>query len=270
VTDAKSEYALGYAGEEEQRLIRQGVRLAPITEAFLREAGVRQGDRVLDVGSGLGDVSLSLAHLVTHRGEVVGLERDPRWIEVARRRVATLGIKHVRFVEGDVRSFQDSATFDAIVGRYVLMFIPNPLENIRRLAGMLSPGGVLAFQEPSWNGSLGLQKTLPLFTACATAARDALVRAGAATEMGPALYTLFQEAGLPTPRMRLDFQVEASSLLARWASDILSSVLRGLGEPAPPELGDLETLPGRLYEEVCAANHVHFSVALFGAWSQRY
>ena len=266
---SKTDYALGYADEEQQRLIRQGVRLAPYTEAFLREAGVRQGDRVLDIGSGVGDVALSLAHIVTHRGEVVGLERDARWIDVARRRVSALGFKNVRFVEGDARSFQDDAPFDAIVGRFVLMFVPKTVEVVRRLAGMLAPGGVLAFQEPSWNGSLELQKTLPLFRACALAARGSLIRAGAATEMGPALYGIFQEAGLPAPRMRLDFKVNASPSLSRWPCDLLSSVLRGLGEAAPPELGDLETLPDRLYEEVLAANFVHFSVAIVGAWTQR-
>src|SRR5262249_6156303 len=105
--------------------------------------------------------------------------------------------------------------------------------------------------------------------ACATAARDALVRGGSATEMGPALYALFQDAGLPSPRVKLDLQVAASPALARWSCDVLTSLLRSRGETGPPELGDLDTLPDRLHEEVLAANAMIHSIALYGVWAQK-
>jgi hypothetical protein len=46
-------YYLGYSDVEVERLIRQAKRLAPVTEHFLREAGIKAGQRVLDVGSGV-------------------------------------------------------------------------------------------------------------------------------------------------------------------------------------------------------------------------
>jgi hypothetical protein len=48
-------YALGYTEAENDRLIRQSARIGPITERLLREAGIRPGQRVVDLGSGLGD-----------------------------------------------------------------------------------------------------------------------------------------------------------------------------------------------------------------------
>src|SRR6266567_6656420 len=53
-----SQYALGSTDAEHERLIRQAVRLAPLTERFFRDAGIGPGQRVLDLGSGVGDVAM--------------------------------------------------------------------------------------------------------------------------------------------------------------------------------------------------------------------
>lgn len=73
-----SVYALGSTDAEHQRLMRQAAWLAPHTERFFRDAGIGPGQRVLDVGSGVGDVALIAARLVGPSGEVVGIERDTR------------------------------------------------------------------------------------------------------------------------------------------------------------------------------------------------
>src|SRR6516162_6976776 len=70
------DYALGYTDVEQDRLIRQAAIIAPIAERFFREAGIGPGQRVLDLGSGMGDVAILLAQLVGPSGEVVGIERD--------------------------------------------------------------------------------------------------------------------------------------------------------------------------------------------------
>ena len=113
-------YALGYAEAEKQRLVRQAVRFEPILEAFLRDAGIREGDRVLDIGSGLGDVSLALGRLVSYRGAVLGLERDAASIEIARARVATIGMRNVEFVQGDVGSFDSAAARTRMRSRFIV------------------------------------------------------------------------------------------------------------------------------------------------------
>jgi predicted methyltransferase len=69
---SSSDYLLGSTDAEHDRLIRQAVRLAPVTERFFREAGIGPGQRVLDLGSGVGDVAMLVARLVGPSGEVVG------------------------------------------------------------------------------------------------------------------------------------------------------------------------------------------------------
>ncbi len=73
-------YPLGNTDAEHERLIRQAARIAPITERFFREAGIGLGQRVLDLGSGVGDVAMLVARLVGPTGEVVAIERDPKAI----------------------------------------------------------------------------------------------------------------------------------------------------------------------------------------------
>src|SRR5215472_13636072 len=137
---AGTDYALGYTNAEQERLIRQAEKLAPITERFFREAGIGSGQRVLDLGSGMGDVTMLVARLVGPSGEVVGVERDTNSIARARARAA------------------------AAVGRFILMFLPDPVPVLRSAVGLVRPGGVIAFQEPSWAAMLALGSGLPLWS----------------------------------------------------------------------------------------------------------
>src|SRR5215813_10394255 len=82
-TDAKSEYILGHSEREIARLKAQATELDPITRRFLREAGIVPGMRVLDVGSGAGDVAFLAAELVGGTGEVVGVDLALTAVEVA-------------------------------------------------------------------------------------------------------------------------------------------------------------------------------------------
>src|SRR6516225_11897029 len=96
-----ADYLLGSTDAEHERLIRQAKRIAPITERFFRDAGIGPGQRVLDVGSGVGDVAMLAANLVGPSGEVVGVERDSTTIAKARARVAAAGLRNISFVHGD-------------------------------------------------------------------------------------------------------------------------------------------------------------------------
>src|SRR6266481_1788176 len=145
-----TDYPLGNTDAEHERLIWQAARVAPTTERFFREAGIGPGQRVLDLGSGVGDVAMLGARLVGPSGEVVGIERDPRSLDRARARVAEAGLHNVSFIQSDVSQITASKPFDAVVGRFILMWLPDPTSVLRQLSLVVRPGGVVAFQEPSW------------------------------------------------------------------------------------------------------------------------
>jgi predicted RNA methylase len=69
-----------------------------------RAPGLEPGMRVLEVGSGAGDVALLAAELVGPEGEVVGVEVDGAALKVARGRAQSLGLRNVSFVQGDART----------------------------------------------------------------------------------------------------------------------------------------------------------------------
>src|SRR5438270_11717355 len=91
-----SSYVLGHADAEVQRLLLQGRLYNDYTEHALRLAGLRPGMRVLDIGSGPGDVSLIAARLVGPTGSVLGVDAAPAMVELARTRAAEPGVSTAR------------------------------------------------------------------------------------------------------------------------------------------------------------------------------
>jgi len=97
-------YALGRSDDEHARLTEQANFLRPLTERFFRKAGIAPGMKVLDVGSGVGDVAFLVAELVGRDGKVVGVDMDVAALEKARKRADQLQLRNVEFVQGDIRT----------------------------------------------------------------------------------------------------------------------------------------------------------------------
>jgi ubiquinone/menaquinone biosynthesis C-methylase UbiE len=85
-TDRIPAYALGHSNREVDRLSAQARLLEPLTREFLSQAGIVPGMRVLDVGSGAGDVAFLAAELVGDTGTVIGTDRAPGVLAIARAR----------------------------------------------------------------------------------------------------------------------------------------------------------------------------------------
>jgi ubiquinone/menaquinone biosynthesis C-methylase UbiE len=263
-----SDYHLGNTDAEHERLIRQAIRLAPVTERFFREAGIGSGQQVLDLGAGVGDVAMLVARLVGSSGKVVAIERDSRTISRARARAKEAGLNNIDFVQADIAEYSTAAIFDAVVGRYILQFLPDPVAMLRSVAKRVRPGGLVAFQEGSWIPFLSLSAHLPLWYAGASLLHETGVRSGVNLEMGTGLHKAFQEAGLPAPRMRLEMELASDPDFTRWVSDSLRSVLPQIQKLnlSLEALGDLDTLEERLQNEVAMSNTVVPWIGLVAAW----
>jgi len=266
----KSAYVLGSAEAEHERLIRQGAWLAPITERFFRAAGIGPGQRVLDVGCGVGEVTLLTARLVGPTGKVIGVDRDVVALAKARSRAAGAGIDWVQFVEADLSNVGADTPFDAVVGRFILMFLPSPVTVMRDLAAKVRPGGVLAFQEPSWPSFLAQLAHLPLWSNCAALMVEILRLSGARTDNALGLFHDFQAIGLPPPEMKLEVPVGPDPYTRRWLAELLLTVQPRLNELglSADAVGDFSTLGDRLEQELDRARSYGAGVGLIGAWAR--
>src|SRR5215469_9490342 len=90
-------YVLGDTAGEHERLRRQSRLLDPITRHWLENISVRAGMRILDVGSGVGDVAMLLASLAGPTAEIIGVDRDGSALTIARQRVEEAGLHSVSF-----------------------------------------------------------------------------------------------------------------------------------------------------------------------------
>jgi ubiquinone/menaquinone biosynthesis C-methylase UbiE len=188
-----NQYALGSNAAEQERLIRQTAWLAPYTERFFRDAGMKKGQHILDLGSGVGDVAIIAAHIVGIEGEVVGAERDPRAVARATARLREVGLSNVQFRQLDIADLPADRLFDGIVGRYILMFLRDPVAALRAAWQRVRPGGFLAFQEPSWSDFLLACEPLPLWRSAASLMGKTFEMTGANPAIGAAVLTTLLE-----------------------------------------------------------------------------
>ena len=268
-------YALSRSPDEYERLSRQAAFLRGTTEALFRAAGLERGMRVLDVGSGSGDVALLAAELVGPEGEVVGVDVDGAALDIARERTKALGLSSVTFVEGDARTVELDGGFDAVVGRLVLMYWGDATEALRRLAAHVRPGGVVAFQELDLDPAV-VSRSVPedaLWSETGRLVIDAFAGAGMQTRMGRQLFGAFLDAGLPAPEMRDETLIGGGPDFAGYAW--LAGVVRSLAPVmaklaiADPSRLRLESLADRLRDDAIARGAVVWTPSFVGAYAHK-
>lgn len=265
-------YVLGHSDREIDRLKAQARLIDPITRRFLLEAGITPGMRVLDVGSGAGDVAFLAADLVGDTGEVVGVDRVPAALEAARSRAAAHSRRNVEFRVGDPSEMAFDRPFDAVIGRYVLQFQKDPASMLRDLATHVRPGGVVAFHEIDWGG-VGSFPPVPTYDRCCRWVVDTMRSHGTETRMGNKLHATFVAAGLSPPSMRLEALIGGAPnlpdrlQLVAGLVEILLPEMERLGVATAADVG-LETLAERMNHEAIANSSVIMGNFQVGAWSR--
>ena len=113
------------------------------SEAALATCGPREGDRVLDIGCGLGDTTHRLAGIVGDGGHAHGVDVAPRMIETAIADADAAGIGNVSFAVCDVEATGFDETFDFAFSRMGTMFFANPVAALRNVRESMAPGAPL-------------------------------------------------------------------------------------------------------------------------------
>ncbi len=268
-------YALSRTPAETRRLQVQAQVLNPSTQRLFEQVGITTGMRVLDVGSGAGDVALLLADRVGPSGTIVGVEIDPTILDTARTRVEAAGLTNVSFRVGDIESMQLETEFDAIVGRFILGHLRSPTAVLHRLANHLRPRGIVAFQE--WDiahfETTPVQPPNQLSNQVFSWILEALRCAGRPVRMGLDMYTVFLDAGFPAPQMSGEATIVAGAdwvwydLGAETVRSLLPLILK-LGLATAEEVA-IETLAERMRNEAISQRLVSRGADIISAWTRK-
>jgi SAM-dependent methyltransferase len=125
---------------------RREVMTSAVTDLLLKHLDLHPGERVLDVGSGGGTVTIAAAARVGPGGSVVGADISVPLVELSRGRAADQQVSNVSFCVADVqRDTVSGAPFDVAVSQFGVMFFDEPVTAFANIRRHLAPGGRLAF-----------------------------------------------------------------------------------------------------------------------------
>src|SRR5262245_51885027 len=269
---AAAGYVLGHHAKELARLDAQAAMIEPSTRLLLRASGIGPDMRVLDLGTGLGHVARLVAELVGPAGSVVGLDQSADALGEARRRSEPGAQPRITYVQGDVNSWRDGETFDAIVGRLLLFHVADPVGVVgHHLANLRPAGRFVAIDYDA--GSIRSQPDVPLIREATSWIIDTFAAAGASPMIGARLGMILKEAGLSEVttfgvQNYLPPRSPAGPALLAGAVRSLADAIVKHGIATREQIG-IETLEQRMANALVRDNAVLLPPTLAGAWGRR-
>jgi ubiquinone/menaquinone biosynthesis C-methylase UbiE len=244
---------MGHDDRERRRLSLQASILNPLSDQLLRRAGLSAGLRVLDIGCGVGELSMVAARLVGRRGSVTGIDIDEAALALAAQRAREQGFDHVSFAHSDIATYRTDASYDAVIGRHILIHTPQPQVVVGIAHSLLNPGGVAVFQEFDFSTVHRPYPAAPLCERVMEIFRAFFAQA-AHGNIGTQLFQLLIDAGFSPPECRVEYPMDggADSPIYDWMTESFRSILpraAALGLVRSDEVEGIDSLARRLREE---------------------
>jgi ubiquinone/menaquinone biosynthesis C-methylase UbiE len=266
-------YVMGHDDRERRRLSLQASILNPLSDQLLRRAGVSAGLRVLDIGCGVGELSMVAARLVGPSGHVTGIDIDEGALTMATARAREQGLNHIDFVHGNISEYQTDATYDAVIGRHILIHAPDPRVVVGMAHSRLNPGGVAVFQEYDFTVVHRPFPEAPLCARMFEIFREFFAKAGHGN-IGTRLFHLFTEEGFPSPQCRVEYPMDggAGSPFYEWIAESFRSIMpraEALGLVRRDEVVGIDSLAARLEEETVSQRGCVAGPAMVGCFARK-
>jgi SAM-dependent methyltransferase len=177
------------------------------------------------------------------------------------------------FEHADLRDYSAGQDFDAVVGRYVLLYQPDPAAALRHLVEQVRPGDSFLFHELDFGAPIKTWPPAPLWDRSISLAGEAFRRAGIPPDFGLRLSRTFLDAGLSRPTIQADVPTggEPGSYVYGWLAGVLRTLLPRIEQfgLATAEELQIDTLGARLEAEAVTCGCQVIGPIQFGAWIRR-
>ncbi len=199
--DFSQEYLLARTSDEYQRLERQALLWQPLAIRMLKEAGIKEGMKCVDVGCGTGSVTRLMGSMVGMSGSVLGIDIDEKIGNESLNILRAKGDSQYYFEVKDITKAGafEAATYDFIYTRFVLIHQTDPASILHNLFAALKPGGVLVVQDYDLLSVKSNGKTKEITEHIRYLMNEVFTRTGKDPEMGMHLSSYFQQAGIGKP-----------------------------------------------------------------------
>jgi len=273
MTETSTRYVMGHDDRERRRLSLQASILNPLSDQLLRRAGLSAGLRVLDIGCGVGELSMVAGRLVGRHGRVTGIDIDETALAIAAARAREQGLDQIDFVHADIGAYRRDGSYDAVIGRHILIHTPDP----RVIAGMahslLNPGGVAVFQEYDFSVIHRPFPEAPLCERIFEIFRAFFAKA-AHGNVGTRLFRLLIDAGFQSPDCRVEYPLDGGpeSPFYEWVAESFRSILPradALGLVRSDEIVGIDSLAERLREETLSHTGCILGPAMVGGFARK-
>lgn len=242
-----------------------------ITERLLVDAGICPGMRVLDIGCGHGDVSILARRIVGSDGQVVGVDRDAGSLTAAQERLRALGCSNITFALADLGDVRlEQGQFDAVVGRRVLMYLPDPVQTLTQVSRYLKPRGLAVFQEHDSTMVPARITPFPLHERVSRWIWRTVESEGANLHMGFDLPSVFSRSGFAMEQLRAE-----AIVITPTTRHPLGAIIRAMlpritqhGIATEAEI-DIDTLEQRLDQERLTTHSPYISDMVFCGWARK-
>jgi ubiquinone/menaquinone biosynthesis C-methylase UbiE len=183
----------GKDGKSRLKILSEALR--PYSESLFRKAGLEKGSSFLDVGCGGGDVAVLASALVGNEGSVTAIDFDEAIIDLNRQEALASGAENISFEVMSACEMDYDNEFDIAYSRFLLSHLKDPLDVVKRMLKSVKPGGKIIVEDTHFSGHV-CYPPCEAFDRYVEYFKKAAFHNGHNPEIGPSLFSLFQEAGV--------------------------------------------------------------------------
>jgi len=220
---------VGEKGAPRLELLNQ--LLNPTSLWVLDRAGLKTGNSILDVGCGIGRLSIEMAHRVGPSGRVVAIDYSREQLDIAQANAEAEGIENISFVEISAENLTElNQCFDIVFCRFVLCHLPQPEQILREICECVKPGGHLVNEELARIDTAMSYPEQPAYTEFASLARKVVIDPTVDKEIGKRLPPLLKQQGFSIVEGRffhpIQFSNEQKQLITMSAEEFAPFVIK--------------------------------------------